>query len=231
MGLVCLLSGCSAPVRQAVWPSGTERCARGCADEFPVRGKAEIVELMNHPIVLQRARLLAQTSPRLLFSSLELGERFRPMIEEELGRQGIPSELGYIPLIESRFQPKARGRSTLGLWQLTGPTARAYGLLVNSRLDERLDPRKSTRAAAAYLADLYNQFDDWGLAVAAYNTGPARVERALRRKPGADVFDLAKARLLPTITQTYLPKLMATALVAREPERFMSKAASGRTAG
>ncbi len=228
LGLVCLGSACALPVRHATVPAVAMACPRGCPDQLPVQGQAAVDEMLRHPTVVEQARQLVRTSERSLLANYEKGERFHPMIEEELARQGIPAELGLIPLLESSYQPRATGRSVRGLWQLTGSTARAYGLTVNGRVDERLDPRKSTRAAAAYLDDLYDQFDDWGLAIAAYNAGPARIEWALRRRPGADVFDLARARLLPAVTRRYVPKLMATALALTEPESLAHVSQTGR---
>jgi membrane-bound lytic murein transglycosylase D len=153
------------------------------------------------------------------------------MIEQELGEHGVPAELAYLPMVESRFRPDAVGRRAVGLWQFTRSTARKYGLTVNRSVDERRDPAKSTRAAARYLRDLYDQFESWDLALAAYNAGPGRVHRALRRRPEATFFELASHRLLPPITRRYVPKVLAIALIGPQPARYGVEVRQGIASG
>ena len=152
--------------------------------------------------------------------SLERSVDFVPMIEEILAEEGVPLELAYLPMVESRFRPHAVGRIAVGLWQFTRPTARIYGLEVSSRIDERRDPVKSTRAAARYLRHLYDRFGRWDLALAAYNAGPGRVRRALAQRPQASFFELAQHRLLPPITRAYVPKVLAISLIGPSPESY-----------
>jgi membrane-bound lytic murein transglycosylase D len=120
--------------------------------------------------------------------------------------------------VASPTRPSAGG--LVGLWQFTAGTAKRYGLLVNREVDERRDPEKASRAAARLLRDLYDKFESWDLAIAAYNAGPAPIERALARSPGADFWKLADRGLLPGSTSQYVPKVLATALIASRPERY-----------
>jgi membrane-bound lytic murein transglycosylase D len=124
-----------------------------------------------------------------------------------------------LPLIESAFSPTAYSRArALGLWQFISATGRHYGLAVGSLLDERRDPEQSTDAAIAYLSDLYLEFEDWHLALAAYNSGAGNVRRAIRRAGNRDFWDLQ--RYLPRETRNYVPAFIASVMVAKQPERF-----------
>jgi len=183
-------------------------------------GSAHLRELQAHPAVVERVAWMLGRGRRTLRTSLMRGLEFVPMIEREFGERGVPAELAYLPVVESCFLPDATGRSAVGLWQFTRSTARKYGLTVDRRIDERRDPAKSTRAAARYLRDLYDQFQSWDLALAAYNAGPGRVRRALRRKPRAGFFELAEGRLLPPITRRYVPKVLAVSVIGPRPESY-----------
>ena len=134
----------------------------------------------------------------------------RWIIEPELARVGLPTELAGMVLVESGAQNFALSpKGARGLWQLMPETARRYGLTVNSQSDERLDAYKSTRAAALYLRDLYAQFGNWPLAFAAYNAGGQTVQRAIDRSGTTDFLHLN--RLLPAETRNYVPTVLAAA--------------------
>ncbi len=134
-------------------------------------------------------------------------EALRPMVEPILSQVGVPVELAAIIVVESGGDPTILSpKGALGLWQLMPDTARRYGLTVDAETDERLDVLKSTRAAAEYLRDLYSEFHDWQLALAAYNAGERAVEQALARTKGT-VFSVA-AQALPTETQSYVPAVL-----------------------
>lgn len=140
---------------------------------------------------------------------LGMSEYYMPIIEEEIDKQGIPKELRYLPIIESALNPKAvSSASAKGLWQFIFPTAKLYGLRSNNYVDERFDPIKSTKAAVHYLRDLYNFFNSWELAIAAYNCGPGNVKKAIVRSGGKtsfwEIYDW-----LPYETRGYLPAFIA----------------------
>ena len=176
--------------------------------------QAEIAQLSRHDRetflrVLHRARILL------------------PEVQDILAEHGLPPELAYIALVESRFDPHARsGAGALGLWQLMPTTARAYGLRVSGDVDERLDPIKSTHAAARYLKRLYLRYGDFMLALAAYNYGPGNVNYALDQILEDDplrnrsYWYLVRKNLLPRETDEYVHKVITGWLLATYPERF-----------
>ena len=132
-----------------------------------------------------------------------------PIFEEALEAEGVPLELKYLPVVESAFDPMATSRvGAAGLWQFMVPTAKHYGLTVNSLLDERRDPIKSSQAAARYLKDLYKSFGDWTLAIAAYNCGRNNVLKAIKRAGGARDY-WAIYPYLPRETRGYVPAFIA----------------------
>jgi membrane-bound lytic murein transglycosylase D len=154
--------------------------------------------------------------------------RYEGMIRERLRRQGVPEDLVYLAFIESGLSNTAVSRArAVGMWQFMASTGRRYGLSQDAWLDERRDPFKATDAAARHLADLNDQFGSWYLAAAAYNAGPGRVERGLKRLPTAGdalsdstFFELSSTRYLRRETRDYVPKLIAAALIAKDPRRY-----------
>lgn len=140
---------------------------------------------------------------------LAMGQYYLPIFEQELLANKLPDELKYLPVIESALNPMAYSRAgACGLWQLMVSTARIYGLQVNSLIDERMDPAKSTKAAVHYLKDLYNVYGDWNLAIAAYNCGPGTVNKAIRRSGGKhDYWQIFP--YLPAETRSYVPLFIA----------------------
>ena len=161
---------------------------------------------------------------------LERMKRYEDMIREEMAEQGLPGDLVYLALIESGFSNTAvsRARAT-GMWQFMRGTARMYGLRMDSWVDERRDPYKATSAAARHLRDLRDRFGSIYLAAAAYNAGGGKVSRGLARLPedeedslntDATFFRLSDTRHLRQETRDYVPKLIAAAIIAKEPERY-----------
>src|SRR5205809_1632436 len=152
--------------------------------------------------------------------SLARGQRYLPGLRKILEENGVPPSLALLPAIESSFYPTARGRrGERGLWQLRRATARRFGLVVNAHRDDRLAPERATRAAARYLHVLYEHYGDWPLALAAYNAGERRVDRALARDPEASSFwRLAERGYLPRTSQEYVPRFFAVLRVAGEQE-------------
>lgn len=132
-----------------------------------------------------------------------------PIFEEALEAYGLPLELKYLPIIESALNPKATSHAgAAGLWQFMVATGKQYGLEINSLIDERRDPIKSSYAAAHYLKDLYNIFGDWSLVIAAYNCGPENINKAIHRADGqADYWKIYP--YLPRETRGYVPAFIA----------------------
>lgn len=141
---------------------------------------------------------------------MALSEFYFPLFEEKLAKYNIPLELKYLAIVESALNPRAISRvGASGLWQFMLPTGRAYNLKVDSYVDDRFDPIKSSEAAAQYLSSLYNMYQDWDLALAAYNAGPGNVNKALRRADGyKNYWNIRK--FLPRETQGYVPAFIAT---------------------
>ncbi|GIW52394.1 MAG: hypothetical protein KatS3mg081_1749 [Gemmatimonadales bacterium] len=154
--------------------------------------------------------------------------RYEGMIRSRFRQYGIPEDLVYLALIESGYSNTAVSRAqAVGMWQFIASTGRKYGLQIDDWVDERRDPFKATDAAARHLVDLYEMFGSWYLAAAAYNGGAGRVTRGLQRLPGTQgeisdetFFDLSDRRYLRRETRDYVPKLIAAALIAKEPERY-----------
>src|SRR5881628_316189 len=143
------------------------------------------------------------------------------MIREVLRARGLPEDLAFTAMIESGFKPDAVSRvGAKGMWQFMAGTARRYGLRVDRWVDERLDPERSTVAAAAYLRDLYNLFGSWPLAQAAYNAGEVKVARAISKTGSRDFWTLAQSRYLRRETKEFVPQIHAVTMIGREPDRY-----------
>src|SRR5207245_5672865 len=143
------------------------------------------------------------------------------MIREVLRTRGLPEDLAFTAMIESGFKPDAVSRvGAKGMWQFMAATARRYGLRVDRWVDERLDPERSTVAAAAYLRDLYNLFGSWPLAQAAYNAGEVKVARAISKTGSRDFWTLAQSRHLRRGTKEFVPQIHAATVIGRDPDRY-----------
>ncbi|MBP9707645.1 MAG: transglycosylase SLT domain-containing protein [Oligoflexales bacterium] len=141
---------------------------------------------------------------------IERGQQYRTITEQILSAEGLPKELFYLAMIESGFSNHAysRARAT-GMWQFMKGTAQLYGLNINHWVDERRDPYKATLAASRFLKDLYNLFGDWHLAMAAYNAGPGKIQKAIRGVRAADFWRIAASKYIRRETKDYVPKIMA----------------------
>jgi membrane-bound lytic murein transglycosylase D len=147
--------------------------------------------------------------------------RYEDMIRRVLKQEGVPQDLIYLAQAESGFHPLAVSRAgARGMWQFMGSRAKGYGLERSWWVDERQDPEKSTRAAAHHLKDLYNQFGDWYLAMAAYNSGPGTVQSAVKRTGYADFWQLYKRNVLPKETRNYVPIIIAVTIMAKNPQQY-----------
>ncbi|MDP6853169.1 MAG: LysM peptidoglycan-binding domain-containing protein [Candidatus Marinimicrobia bacterium] len=144
--------------------------------------------------------------------------RFKPIILPILEEEEVPPELFYLAMIESGLNPKAYSYAhASGVWQFIASTGKIYGLKKNWWIDERRDYEKATRAAARYLKDLHEEFDDWYLAFAAYNCGEARVRKTIKRQGTRDYWQLTR---LPAQTRNYVPNIMAALFIANDPEKY-----------
>ena len=147
--------------------------------------------------------------------------RYQPLVETIFTEFHLPSDLVYLSLVESGFNPYAYSRAkATGPWQFMKGTAKAYGLRVDNYVDERRDPIKSTVAAARYLRDLYDLFGTWPLAMAAYNAGEGKVMRALHKARAESFSEISKTRLIRRETKEYVPRFMAATIIARNPDRY-----------
>lgn len=157
-----------------------------------------------------------------LTEGLARGAQYLPMVRDVFQSEGLPTDLAYVPLVESAFKTSALSRTKArGVWQFMRGTALENGLKADWFLDERADPEKSTVAAARYFKTLYGMFGDWHLAMASYNGGPGRVQRAVKRSGKRDFWSLtASTRYLPRETRDYVPMILAAALIARNPAQY-----------
>src|SRR6202522_1393558 len=147
--------------------------------------------------------------------------RYEDMIHRVLREQGVPQELIYLTTAESGFRPLAVSTAgARGMWQFMGSRAKGYGLERNWWVDDRQDPEKATRAAAHHLKDLYNEFGDWYLAMAAYNSGPGTVQSAVKRTGYADFWELYRRNVLPKEPRNYVPIIVAVTIMAKNPAQY-----------
>ena len=147
--------------------------------------------------------------------------RYRLMIQRELNTAGLPTDLLYMAMIESQFDPAANSHAgAAGIWQFMPATATRFGLIVNDSVDERRDPYRSTLAAIEYLKLLHRKFPYWYLAIAAYNCGEGTVERAMQKHGTGDYYKLCEKEALPEETCDYVPRIIAAAIVDKNPGLF-----------
>ena len=147
--------------------------------------------------------------------------RYREMILRIFREEGVPQDLIYLAQAESGFHPLALSRvGARGMWQFMASRASGYGLQRNWWIDDRQDPEKATRAAAKHLKDLHNEFGDWYLAMAAYNSGPGNVQQAVKRTGYADFWELYKRDVLPKETKNYVPIILAMTIMSKNPAQY-----------
>ncbi len=168
-----------------------------------------IIEVPYNEVVRKYILRYIKHSPRQLAALQRKSEYYFPIFENIIARHQLPYELCYLSIVESALNPQARSHmGAAGLWQFMPATGKRYGLEVNSLVDERMDPIRSTEAACKYLSDLYDIFSDWNLAIAAYNCGPGNVNKAIHRAGGKRDF-WSIYPFLPRETRGYLPIFIA----------------------
>lgn len=183
----------------------------------------------THEMVTQYIGIFTGRAREYMERSMSRGTRFDALLRRKFRESGLPEDMTYLALIESSYSPHAYSRAAaVGMWQFMAPTARGIGMRVDWWVDERRDPMRSTDGAIDFLTDLHHAYGSWYLAAAAYNGGPGRVSRGLKRfseemdgSSGEDrFFALAEQRYLPSETKAYVPKLIAAAMIAKEPARY-----------
>jgi len=156
-----------------------------------------------------------------IVAGTERSGRYRPMIQRIFDEEGVPQELIHLAQAESGFMPRAVSRARAGgMWQFLVWRAAEYGLERSAYADDRMDPEKATRAAARHLHDLYNQFGDWYLALAAYNCGPQTVQSAVERTGYADFWELRARGVLPIETTNYVPIILAMTIMEKNAQAY-----------
>jgi membrane-bound lytic murein transglycosylase D len=181
------------------------------------------IDIPLNPRVLSFIELFQGRMRDFIEEGMRRGSRYLPLIQRAFAAEGVPLDLGYIPLVESAFKTNALSRARArGVWQFIRSTGRHHGLRQDWYIDERSDPEKASVAAARYLKTLSRMFDgDWHLAMASYNGGPGRVQRAMRRSGADDFWELtAKSKALPRETRDYVPMVLAAVVIARNPAQY-----------
>lgn len=162
-----------------------------------------------------------EKDPRYIPLAFERRANFDATLKQIFRDEGVPIELLSLALVESGYRNDIRSHAgALGMWQFMKPTAKSYGLKIGLLEDQRKDPILSTIAAARMLRDLYDAYEDWPLALAAYNSGPARVDRALLRTGARTYWELCKLKALPPQTRKFVPKIFAAAIIEKYPRRY-----------
>ncbi len=183
--------------------------------------KSDLPLVLNDQVAMFINYFSSQRGKATLENAWARAGRYREMISQILKQVGVPQDLIYLAQAESGFQPLALSRAgARGIWQFMAGTAELSGLQRNWWVDDRLDPEKSTWAAARHLKDLYNQFGDWYLAMAAYNAGAGTIQHAVQRTGYADFWELYRRGVLPQETRNYVPIILAETIMAKNPEQY-----------
>ncbi len=183
------------------------------AHDVPITVNEHVLQFLNY-FQSPRGSAIVETG-------LRRAGRYREMVQRVLHEEGMPQDLIYLAQAESAFQPQAVSRAgARGMWQFMSFAGHKYGLQKSWWVDERQDPEKATRAAAHDLRDLYDQFGDWYLAMAAYNSGAGAVQHAIERTGYADFWELYKRNALPKETKNYVPIILALTIISKDPGRY-----------
>jgi membrane-bound lytic murein transglycosylase D len=175
----------------------------------------------NAPRVRQFIRDYAYRQRETMRKYLGRADHYLPMVKAVTKEHGLPADLAYLCLLESGANPEARSpANALGMWQFMPDTARSYGLRVDSWVDERLDPQKSTKAAMLYLKDLYGMFGCWRLALSAYNSGENKLNKVLCQEAADEYDEICSSKRLKRETREFYPRFQAIAYIANNAEKF-----------
>jgi membrane-bound lytic murein transglycosylase D len=202
----------ATPATAAEEPEVGDEISHATTEKIPMEINAAVERWIEYFTVKDRERFLR---------FMERGEKYKSMITAVLKDQGIPTEIYYQAMIESGFATHATSTaSAVGVWQFIKPTGQRYGLRVDSYVDERRDPMRATIAAALYMKDLHNVFQDWYLAMAAYNAGEGRILGAIMRAKTRDFWEMVRRNALPSETMDYIPKFLAATTIGHNPRRY-----------
>jgi len=195
-----------SPYRNRIWK------VEGGNYDIPIRYNSKVKSFIRKFTSKHRKKII---------KGIKRSGKYMPMIYRMLHKEGLPLDLVYMVAVESNFNVRARSKkNAVGLWQFIASTGRIYGLKINRWIDERRDPVLATKAAITYLKHLYGIFGDWELAMAAYNTGEGRVKRTIKRaKEKGEIHNFWALRL-PRETRGYVPAIMATAVIYKNPKRY-----------
>jgi membrane-bound lytic murein transglycosylase D len=201
-------------------PAGDPRLAQKAEKEL-ISVRHDLPLTVNDSVLQYLSFFTTARGRAIVSHGLDRAGRYDAMIRRVLKEEGVPQDLIYLAQAESAFQPQAVSRAgARGIWQFMPYRGEEYDLERTYWVDDRSDPEKATRAAARHMRDLYAMFGDWYLVMAAYNSGPLNVTRAIERTGYADFWELQKRRALPKQTQNYVPIILAMALVAKDPARY-----------
>jgi len=209
--------------KATTFPAPAPDAATKAALKQDLEQNAHDIPIPDQPKILSYVEVFQDRLRDYIQESLERGAKYLPMIQNVFRAEGLPLDLAYIPIIESSFKTNALSKaSAKGPWQFMKGTAKESGLHTDWFIDERSDPEKATVAAAKYLKSLSRMFDgDWNMVLAAYNGGPGRVSRAIKRSGIDDFWRLsASSKYLPRETREYVPLIMAAMIIGRNPAQY-----------
>ncbi len=187
-----------------------------------IRATTSQLPLQQHDTVIGAVNYFSsERGKKVIAAGLRRQAKYRPLIERILSEEGVPQELIFLAQAESGYLPRAMSNKLcVGVWQFSKATGREYGLMQTASTDDRMDPEKATRAAARHLRDLYQHFGDWYLAMAAYDCGPACVDKAVARTGYADFFELRRLNALPKETANYVPVILAMTIIGKNAPAY-----------